>query len=313
MTAPIVLFVYNRPDHTKKTIEALSNNKASSDSNLFIFSDGPKTISDKVAVDEVRNCLKNITGFKSVNIIERAENIGLANNVIQGVTEIVQTYGKVIVLEDDIVASPVFIEYMNSLLSNFESRTDIFSVTGYNFPSTTMKIPNNYKEDLYLSYRAMSWGWGTWKDRWQKVDWNVRDFQTLKNDKIKINQFNKGGDDLFPMLQRQMLGEINSWAIRFCYAHFVNKSYCIYPVKPYVKNIGFDGSGVHCNSKSGYKYYSDILAADLPAVNKNIEPNEHIFKAFHFVYGNSFLTKVIKLMRLMNRQILMTFTKKQTF
>lgn len=175
--APITLFVYNRPDHTNKTIEALKKNKFAKESELFIFSDGPKKQEDASKVKEVRKYLKTIDGFNDVFIKESEKNKGLANSIISGVTEVINKYRKVIVLEDDLITSPVFLEYMNFLLNRYEAEKKVYSVTGYNHPEKIMKIPKDYKYDIYFNPRASSWSWGTWKDRWDNVDWEVKDFE----------------------------------------------------------------------------------------------------------------------------------------
>jgi hypothetical protein len=135
---------------------------------------------------------------------------------------------------------------LNESLEFFKDRYDIFSISGYNYPPNIMKIPKSYKHDIYLSYRFGSWGWSTWFDRWNKVDWEIKDYEKFKNDDKMIAEFNRGGSDMSDMLISQMEGRIDSWAIRFDYAHFKNNCYNIRPVKSLVHNIGFDGSGVHC-------------------------------------------------------------------
>ena len=185
--APIVLFVYNRPWHTKKTIEALKNNELAGESDLFIFADNSIDEKNKKSVDAVRTYVKNIDGFKDVNIIERESNFGLANNVISGVTEVLNRDNKIIVLEDDIVCAGTYLRYMNKLLSYYQYNKKIHSVTGYTYP---IEIPVDYNYDVYFSPRASSWGWGTWKDRGETVDWKVKDYDNfIKNTIIKYPAF----------------------------------------------------------------------------------------------------------------------------
>ena len=279
--APVALFVYNRPIHTQKTIEALQANFLSTDSDLYIFSDGFKNTDDKGQVIQVREIIRKTTGFKNVKIFERESNIGLANSIIGGVTEIINQYNKIIVLEDDIVTSRNFLTYMNTCLDFFENQTDIYSVTGFNIP---IKVPAKYSLPIYLSKRPSSWGWATWKNRWEHVDWEVKDFNVLlKNKKIQ-KKFNEGGDDLFRMLKQQQQGQINSWAIRWAYHHFINKGYCIFPVVSKLNNIGTDNSGVHFK-KSTKKYYVEMDKSDIPIkLIDNIRPDyemELILRTFY--------------------------------
>jgi hypothetical protein len=247
--APIVLFVYNRPWHTKKTIDALKNNELAGESDLFIFADNSIDEKNKESVDSVRSLVKTTDGFKTVNIVERESNCGLANNVISGVTEVIDRYNKVIVLEDDIVCARTYLKYMNKLLSYYQNNEKIYSVTGYTYP---IEIPVNYRYDVYFSPRASSWGWGTWKDRWEAVDWKVKDYNNFIKNPQLIKSFNSGGEDLTKMLKQQMNGEIDSWSIIWSYAHFKNNSYCVFPTKSRLKNIGTDRSGIHTSKTNKF-------------------------------------------------------------
>lgn len=273
--APIILFVYNRPEHTKKTIDALKLNQLASDSSIFIFSDGNKNENDRKAVEEVRNYIATISGFKDVKITLRDKNLGLADSVISGVTEVIQKFGKAIVLEDDIVTSPYFLKFMNEALDFYEKDKRIYSISGYNFP---IKIPKSYQHKIYISPRPSSWGWATWKDRWAKVDWIISDYDQFLSNKKEIKKFNLGGDDLTRMLKKQMSGKINSWAIRWTYAHYKGKGYCLFPLKSFAKNIGADRSGVHTRKTNKFKVdvyeeeYRDFLWEN-PEVDEKVVKN----------------------------------------
>ncbi|MFL5958793.1 MAG: glycosyltransferase family 2 protein [Gaiellaceae bacterium] len=248
--APIVLFTYDRPVHTRQTLDALSSNEGARESDLLVYSDGPKTADREESVRAVRDCLRSVAGFKSVTVVEREENLGLANSVIAGVTETLQSSPLVIVMEDDLLTSTDFLAFVNAALDTYENRPDIFSVTGYNYP---LEIPSTYGEDAYLSYRSSSWGWGTWQDRWSQVDWSVADYDAFERDAQAQELFRRGGDDLPQMLELQMSGKLDSWSIRFDYAHYRHDAFCLHPVISKVQNIGFDGSGAHCGDDSdGY-------------------------------------------------------------
>jgi hypothetical protein len=243
--APIVLFVYNRLDHTKQTVESLQKNELASESELFIYSDAAKNECNINKVNEVREYIKTIDGFKKVTIIERERNWGLANSIIDGTTKIINKYNKVIVLEDDLVSSPYFLKFMNESLNMYRDRQDIFSITGFSFSQEFMKFDKNNKEDIYLNIRPMSWSWATWKERWNKVDWEVKDFDSFIKDRNKIKKFNTGGTDLTNMLTRQINGKLDSWYIRWSYHAIMNNLFTIYPKVSYVNNIGHDNSGTH--------------------------------------------------------------------
>ncbi|VFQ47296.1 glycosyltransferase [Desulfoluna butyratoxydans] len=256
--APVALFTYNRPEHTRRTVEALRNNELAGATPLIIFSDGPRDHSMDKSVQEVRNYISTVDGFESIVIHHRKKNMGLASSIIQGVTEVAGESGRVIVLEDDLVTAPSFLSYMNEALSFYRDTPEVFSISGYNLPPQTMKIAADYPYDVYFNPRAHSWGWGTWADRWAKADWQVNDFKTFIADREQIRQFHSGGEDLTHMLQLQMEGRIDSWAIRWCYTHFREHAFCVYPTRSLVENIGFDGSGVHCGASGNDKYYAPL-------------------------------------------------------
>ena len=273
--APIILFVYNRPEHTKKTVDTLKSNKLASDSMLYIFSDGSKNKDDKNSIEEVRKHISSISGFKEVKITLREKNIGLANSVISGVTEIINQYGKAIVVEDDILTSPYFLKFMNEALDFYQSDDKIFSVSGYNFP---IKIPKEYLYFVYIAPRPSSWGWATWKDRWEKVNWDLNQDDVLKNKKSLNSLLDKAGKDLAPMLLKSVEGKISSWTARFAYTQIKNGAYSIFPIKSLIKNIGADSSGTNF-SRSTSKYdialENDFNQFEFPG---NLLLNEKIIK-----------------------------------
>ncbi|MCF7820264.1 MAG: glycosyltransferase [Candidatus Pacebacteria bacterium] len=298
--SPIVLFTYNRAGHTKQTVEALKQNKLADISILYIFSDGAKNDEDIDKVNKVREYINTINGFKKVIVIERQKNKGLANSIISGVTEIIKKHGKVIVLEDDLITSNTFLCYMNNLLHEYKNEDKIYSITAYNHSKKLMEIPKNYNYDIYFCPRACSWSWGTWKDRWKHVDWNIQNYnEFLKNKKLQ-RQFNKGGNDMSNMLISQMNNRIDSWAIRWCYHHFINRAYCVYPIKSYINNIGHDGSGIHCRSQNKFKNINLNNNASLK-IPKTIQPNNKINKRFKKVYNKNYKKEfIIKLLKLLN-------------
>jgi hypothetical protein len=245
--APIALFVYNRPEHTRRTVESLRANMLAHQSDLFVFSDAAKRESAAGAVEAVRKFIHNIDGFKSVTIFERERNFGLAASVIAGTTQLCEEFGRLIAVEDDLLMSPDFLTFMNCALDRYVDDPRIFSVSGFNF---SVNPPEQYPYDAFCSYRSSSWGWGTWKDRWEKADWKVSDYLSFSRDKDRKRSFNRGGEDLSDMLFLQMAGRLDSWAIRWAYAHWKHDAFALLPVTTRVFNIGFDGSGVHCRVES---------------------------------------------------------------
>lgn len=254
MPIPVILFTYKRPDHTRATLTALALNTLAAQTDLFVFSDGPKTEADVAAVFEVRDVVRAATGFASVTLIERPNNFGLARSVITGVTELFERYDRLIVLEDDLLTSRHFLAYMNDALNHYVDDPLAFSVTGHTFPEPFLSIPKDYGFDTYAGYRCSSWSWGTWRDRWQRIDWSLDYFETFRCDSAAQQAFNRGGQDLASMLALQHEKKIDSWAIRFCYAHHANGMRCIYPTQTLVRNIGLDNTGTHSTPEPRYSH-----------------------------------------------------------
>lgn len=257
--SPIVLFCYNRLFHLQQTVACLQANPEASESELWIFADGAKGEHDAAAVAAVRQWLTTIQGFKAVHIIAQPVNQGLARSIIQGVSQIISTYGRAIVLEDDILTSPDFLGFMNQGLQVYESRKDIYALTGWSPP---LQFPVSYPYSVYLTQRPMSWGWATWVDRWERVDWQVLDFADFLQDKDLQKRFALLGEDVVPMLKKQQLGRINSWAIRWTYHVFKQGGYCLYPIQPKVHNIGTDGSGTNMSRLNKFAYQHHLTASD---------------------------------------------------
>ena len=246
MRAPVVVFVYKRLQHTRKTIESLMKNTLASETDVYIYSDGYKGENDYNDVIEVRNyirSLKEAHPFSKLEVIEAPKNQGLANSVIKGTTEVINKYKKIISVEDDLLLSPYFLEYMNEALDVYQNEPKVWSIGSH---STKLPFMNNYEYDVYFCHRASSWGWGTWKDRWDTVDWSMKDYPSFKFNLRERKRFNLGGQDMASLLDRQMCGVKDSWAIRWCYAQYKMNSYCVRPVEPLIINIGQDGSGTHC-------------------------------------------------------------------
>lgn len=303
MIAPVIIFVYTRPEHTKKTIESLAKNRLAKETEVFIFSDAPKNEEAFEKVKRVREYIDLLPDrklFKSVDIRKAEKNKGLANSVISGVTEVINKYGKAIVVEDDLVSSPDFLEYMNEALDFYENDKQIWSISGYTFK---IDIPPNYKSDVYLSYRGCSWGWGTWSDRWNMVDWDVKDYAEFKSNKRLRSKFNRGGLDMADMLDAQMQGKIDSWAIRWCYAQSKADMLTVYPVVSRIKNIGLDGTGTHSGITT--KYDAILSDGKIKCVfdKPGLEPQ--IIKSFKNHFGTELDFFVVKTKCLIKKILLM--------
>ncbi len=252
--SPILLFTYLRLDTLTNTITALKKNALAKDSDLYIFSDGPKRKTDAHKVKEVRAFLRSIDGFKSISITESASNKGLANSIISGVSEVLTFSDTVIVLEDDLITTPNFLTYMNLSLDEYQNKSKVFSISGFSFD---FGIESKSQEETYFLYRGWSWGWATWKDRWTDIDWEVSDYNTFKKSKRLKKQFRKGGSDVNRMLKRQMEGSLDSWAIRWFYHQFKVDGITLFPLYSKVYNDGFDTDATHTTGSN--KRYLPLL------------------------------------------------------
>jgi hypothetical protein len=284
---PVAVFCYNRPNHLRKTLNALRCNKEASATSLFLFSDGPGNKKDDFsAVEEVRELIDKVEGFNEVKVVKRQSNMGLAASVIQGVTEVLNENEACIVLEDDLEVSASFLSFMNQALRYYHGDERIFSVSGYCPP---IAIPRDYPYEAFLFPRINSWGWGTWRDRWNGVDWNVEGFEQFIFNQATVDALSRQGEDLPVMLLKQQQGKIGSWAVRFNQACFEKGKTNVYPVMSLVRNLGADGTGT--NMKSSGKYSVQTLRDKLkpfPAA-----ADERINRTFRKFYRPSLYRRMV--------------------
>lgn len=250
--APVAVFAYNRKDKLEQCLMCLESNQMAADTEVFIFSDGARENVSENQVEEVREYIKKYTSkskFKKVNICAREKNMGLANSIIAGVSEVINRYGKVIVVEDDLLTTPDFLQYMNAGLDFYEEHKEYGSISAYTYP---LNVLNEYDNDIYVTRKGECWGWGTWVDRWKYVDWNVKTYDEYICSRKKRRAFDMLEKGLDIMLINQMKGNIDSWAVRWCYHLFFNDLLTVYPTISRTYNIGFDGSGTHCGISNQY-------------------------------------------------------------
>ena len=281
--APLVLFVYNRADHVKQCLDAINENYLIDNTEFYIFSDGPKDNNDCDRVNEVRTVLRefeNHNGFKEVHITEAKTNKGLAASVISGVTSVIEEYGKVIVIEDDLITSKDFLKFMNEGLGYYQDDAKIWSVAGY---TPSLKCLQNTNVDVWFSDRAESWGWATWIDRWNSIDWAVSDYDSFRSSPTRVKRFKKCGYNLPELLDKQMNGQIDSWAIRFCYEQFKQNKYTVIPTKSRVLNIGFDGTGTH--KEVHKKWTVDLSEVDGDVTFIPYRKNRKISREYYYFFA----------------------------
>jgi hypothetical protein len=241
--APIALFVYNRPDHLRKTISALRVNPLARNSPLYVFSDGPNGSQDIEAVKAVRRFVKSVTGFGEISIRQQPKNLGLARSIISGVTELSVAYGRVIVLEDDLLVAPGFLTFMNQALDRYQNEQQVMQVSGYMFP---VEHPRRLGQTFFCRVPT-SWGWATWARAWQRLNLDstamLESLQTPdRHDAFNLN----GAYPYFEHLTQQAQGTLDVWGVRWYASMFIAGGLCLYPGQSLVQNIGMDGTGRHC-------------------------------------------------------------------
>src|SRR3972149_7974510 len=266
--APIALFVYKRIENTKQLIESLLKNDLAKDSDIFIFSDSAKNEKDYKEVEKVRGYLRQISRFKKIEIINRKKNLGLANSIISGASEVVKLYGKVIVLEDDLILSPYFLEYMNKGLEIYENFEEVISIHGYIYPL------NKLLPETFFLKGADCWGWATWKRGWDLFEHDTRKLLNEIYNRNLENEFDlNGAVNNMKMLKKQVKGEIDSWAIRWHASAFLKNKYTLYPERSLVQNSGMGKHSTHTKRTNVY----DVELSSTPISVEKIEVKENEF------------------------------------
>ena len=277
--SPVILFTYNRLWHTKKTVEALQKNELAIETKLFIYSDDANNNDSRESVDRVREYIKTISGFKTVIINERAKNFGLANSIIDGVGAVVKEYGKVIVLEDDLVTSPFFLSFMNKALETYKHDEKVMHISGSVYP-----IDNRKLEDTYFIKPASCWGWGTWERAWsyyrKDVDYYLKIF-----DREMIFDFNLNNSyKYFDQIKLNKKGKLDTWAIFWYASIYLNKGLSLHPKESYVQNIGHDGEGENCEEST---YYEVELSNRMPKnFTRNFIENKEARASFEAFFNS---------------------------
>ena len=270
--APIALFVYNRPEHTRRTIKFLQQNLLANESRLFIFSDAAKDSSQQLLVDEVRAIIRLVDGFKSVEIIERKTNFGLAESIIDGVSTLVFEYGKVIVFEDDLISSAYTLQYFNDALQRYQNEEKVMHIGAYMYPLKGENLP-----ETFFYRAATSWGWATWERAWKDFEPDVNKI-IARFDRKKKNEFSiEGTMNFWKQIIEFKLGRNNSWAIRWYASIFLKGGLTLNPSKSLINNIGHDGSGIHSGLNDIYHVIiNPVLLTTFP---EKIEENKEAYLA----------------------------------
>lgn len=292
--APIALFVYNRPEHTRRTIKFLQANYLAEESRLYIFADAAKSADEEENVKQVKAIIESAEGFKNIKITYQKENLGLAKSIIDGVTELINTYGKVIVFEDDLLSSPYTLEFFNEALELYQNEEKLMHIGAYMYPlAKADELPETF------IYRAVhSWGWATWKRAWDHFNPNIDDL-IAQFDVQKINDFSIDGKmNFWKQMKDFKAGRNNSWAIRWYASVFLNGGLSLNPSKSLIHNIGHDGSGIHSNKENTYAV--NIHQKAIKEFPKEIEENRIAYEKvsdFLAKRKGNFIQRVIRFMK----------------
>lgn len=291
--APIIITVYTRLENLKKLISSLQKCPEASMSDLFIFSDAASKKEDEILVQEVRNYISTITGFKSIKttLPEINSRISKIKHVYNIQEELQNVYGKYIFLEDDNIVSKHFLRFMNEALEFYKDDNRISAISGYTLP---MKIPFWYKKSIYLGKRFSPWGYAMRKEWFFQFDRTPYDRYSIATKKQNINKFKAVGKDILDILYADSTGKISAGDVKICFDQIMKNQYTVFPTKTLVKNIGFDGSGEHCGATN--RFDVDLIETDTYNIKliKNIQENKIISRRFRDFQNNTNLIKKLK-------------------
>lgn len=300
--SPVAVFGYNRSDHLGRTLKALMNNELAKVTPVFIFIDGPKNNADILHVKAVQDVAQKATGFASLEIISRDVNAGLATSIIDGVSKVLMEYDSIIVLEDDLVTSPYFLMYMNEALERYRSSKQVMSISAFGRKEIVDTLHGADSYDAYFVPRNSSWGWGAWRESWLLADWEVSNYESFRIDWAQRKKFSEVGDDVCLMLDLQQHGFLDSWAIRWTYAHFMNNGVSLVPYNSYVQNIGFDGTGTHCRASE--RFIVDLSKAKkYPNLPDTVQVRGDVLAAFRAAHRQRLLSRLYWQARLLGRRL----------
>lgn len=269
--APIALFVYNRPEHTRRTIKFLQQNLLADESRLYIFSDAAKDANNQSLVAEVRDFIRSVDGFKHVEIIERKTNMGLANSIIDGVSRLVKEYGKIIVFEDDLISSMYTLTYFNDALNRYQHEEKVMHIGAYMYPLKGENLP-----ETFFYRAATSWAWATWDRAWNHFEPNI-DSIISRFDQEKKHQFSIDGTmNFWKQIQEFKRGKNNSWAIRWYASIFLRGGLTLNPSHSLINNIGHDGTGIHSGMND--IYHVIINPKPIQSFPEKIEENGMVYQ-----------------------------------
>lgn len=304
MKTPILLITFNRPEHTRRAIDALRVQKPPL---MYVFQDGPRNENDADLVNcpKVREVIENDIDWScEVYTSFSKANRGCRDSIIFAITEVLKLHEAVIVVEDDIITSPAFYSYMCKALDYYKDRKMVFSISGHSHSPGRFVVPEDYDYDVFASPRLFNWGWGTWRDRWEQADWSFSYYDEFMTHQFEQQAFCRGGEDLLPMLVDEKKGKSSAWDIQFAFAHFKNHAVSIVPCVSYTMNIGQDGSGTHCSfSASSINEEQDLNQNENPHFLDNLYFDSRIINAMYSLFTMKKKPKWQKLINFLARKM----------
>jgi len=274
--APVILFVYNRPDHLQQTLSHLKKNEGADETVLYIYSEGPKSDAsdaDLEALKNVRKIIHELSGFKEIIIREAAKNIGCADSIIAGITHVLAIHERAIILEDDIITHHLFLKFCNTGLEKFKDDEKVMQIGTFMFPSDSI-LPKTF-----LSRKVFGWGWATWRNAWNDLNKDTKELtKQIKNRNLEKEFDLEGAYPYLQSLEAQTAGQIDTWDISWYASIFLKGGFSLYPSNSLSQNIGLDGSGTHYKGETGnmiipFKVKAGVITsiADAEMLNRNQE------------------------------------------
>lgn len=300
---PVLLITFNRPEHTRRTIEAL---RLQQPPLVYVFQDGPRlnNENDTERCKQVRQVVGESVNWPcELHTFFSEKNRGCRDAIIYAITEVLNRHESVIVVEDDIVTSPAFYSFMCKALDYYKDRKTVFSISGHSHSPSRFQVPDDYPYDVFASPRLFNWGWGTWRDRWEQADWSMSYYDEFMKHPYERRAFNRGGDDMVPMLVDEKEGRSSAWDVQFAFAHFKNHAVSIVPCVSYTHNIGMDGSGTHCQSSETETFeYALLNQKDSPRFLDNLYFDSRIINLLYSAFARKKRPKWQKLINFLARK-----------
>lgn len=288
--APVVVFAYNRPVHLQRTLDALAVCRLAGKTEVYAFADGPRNEAAVAKVAEVRAVLTREaeqTRFAGFHVDAATANRGLANSIIRGVGSVIERHGRAIVLEDDLLVAPDFLEFINDCLEYYAEDPSVGAVTGF---CPLQEMPASHQGDVFMAMRNSSQGWATWARVWKDVDWSAKGMERMEHEWSLRRDFNREGNDRYDRLRRQLAGRIDSWSIRFGLSLYLRGLGTVYPAVNRIANIGYDGSGIH--SGTGTPKNENI--AESAYMLRKVKLDPAIQRAFHDAYSGPWRGRLLR-------------------